>query len=72
MKTMQLRLIGINVLALLTVLTGDIVGSSLLTAVGFTGVFLVLGLLALVATGALVGGVIRSPVSMRAAGRNSQ
>ena len=72
MKTIQLRLIGINVLALLTVLTGDIVGSSLLTAVGFTGVFLILGLLALVATGALVGGVVRSPVSMRAVGRNSQ
>ena len=57
MKTIQLRLIGINVLALLTVLTGDIVGSSLLMTVGFTGVFLVLGLLALIGVRLVLGGL---------------
>lgn len=72
MKTLQLRLLGANLLALLTVLTGDIVGSAPLTTVGFAGVFLTLALLALVTAATLVGGVARSPVSMRPTGRKTQ
>jgi hypothetical protein len=72
MKTLQLRLLGANVLALLTLLTADLVGSTLLTAAGFAGVFLTLGLLAVVTAASLVGGVARSPVSMLDARRVSQ
>jgi hypothetical protein len=72
MRTLQLRLLGANLLALLTLLTGDIVGATLLTTVGFVGVFLTLGLLAVVTAAALVGGVARSPVSMLDARRNPQ
>jgi hypothetical protein len=72
MKTIQMRLLGVHILALLTVLTGDIVGSAVLTTAGFAGVFLTLGLLAVVTAATLVGGVARQPVSILAAGRKHQ
>jgi hypothetical protein len=72
MKTLQLRLLVANLLALLTVLTGDIVGSAPLTTVGFAGVFLTLGLLAVLTAATLVGGVAHTPVSMRPTRRKTQ
>jgi len=65
---MQLRLLGAHILALLTLLTGDIVGSTLLTTAGFAVVFSTLAALALVTTAALAGGVARTPVSIRRRG----
>lgn len=65
MKTIQMRLLSVHILALLTVLTGDIAGSALLATIGFAGVFLTLGLLAVVTAAALLGGVARQPVSIR-------
>jgi len=71
MHSVQMPLVGANVLTLLAVLTGDLVGSTVLMTAGFAGVFLTLGLLAVVTVGALVSGVARSPVSMVPTGRTA-
>ena len=72
MKSLQMPLLGGHILALLTVLTGDIVGSTVLMTAGFAGVFLTLAALAVVAAAALVDGVAHRPVSILAERRQYQ
>jgi hypothetical protein len=72
MQTLQIRLLGGHVLALLAVLTGDILASTVLMTVGFAGVFLTLAALAVVAAAALVDGVAHRPMSMLAEPRQYQ
>ena len=59
----QKQLLGAHILAVLTVLAGDLLGSALLTTAGFTAAFLTLGTAFLVMTASLVGGVVSRPNS---------
>jgi len=72
MNTVQTKLLGGHVLAVLTALLGDIFGSTIVATVGFAGAFLTLAALFVVMTGALVGGVASQPVQMLAPRRTSR
>lgn len=72
MKTLQTRLLGGHVLALLTLVAADVAGSPLLTTTAFAAAFLTLAALFAVMAGTLVGGVTDRPTSPLATRRPGQ
>jgi len=72
MNTLQMQLLGGHILAVLTALLGDVLGSTLLATAGFAGAFLTLAALFVVMTGALLGGVTTQPVQMLSSRRTGR
>jgi len=72
MNTVQMRLLGGHILAVLIALLGDVLGSTALATAGFAGAFLTLAALFVVMTGALLGGVAGQPVRMVASRRTGR
>ncbi|MBX0324114.1 hypothetical protein EGH21_13835 [Halomicroarcula sp. F13] len=72
MKTLQTRLLGGHVLALLTLVAADVAGSAPLTTAAFAAAFLTLTALFAAMTGTLVGGVTGRPTSPLATRRPGQ
>jgi len=72
MNMLRSQLLGGHILAVLTALLGDIVGSTVLATAGFVGAFLTLAALFVVMTGALLGGVTRQPLRMRSSRRTGR
>ena len=64
--TLQTRLLGVHLLALLVLAAGTLAGASTVATVGFAAVFLTLAALFVAMTGALLDGLRRRPNSMTA------
>ncbi|GGN91561.1 hypothetical protein [Haloarcula pellucida] len=72
MKTLQTRLLGGHVLALMTLVAADIAGSTPLVTAAFAAAFLTLAALFAAMAGTLVGGVTDRPTSPLATRRPGQ